>query len=216
MAKEDRNGKRKSREQRRSQNIRIPKLGYYLIITDTEGTEQCYFNGLQNSLSAEIQGKLVIKVVETKTANLIDKCLEYTAYEAQYRMPWIVFDRDKVPNFDDIIKEAGKWGINVGWSNPCFEIWMFAYYGNMPVIHESWICCSKFAELYKRKTNHKYNKADKDLYRRIAETGDEEIALQIAPRKYEECIRNGYTIPSEMCPCTTVHELVGEIKGKVN
>lgn len=216
MAKKDRNGQRKSREQRRNQNIRIPELGYYLIVTDTEGTEQCFFDGLQNSLPAEIQGKLVIKVVETKTANLIDKCLEYTAYEAQYRMPWIVFDRDKVPNFDAIIIEAGKWGINVGWSNPCFEIWMFAYYGNMPVIPESWTCCSKFAELYKRKTGQEYDKADKDLYRRIAETGDEEKALQIAPRKYEECIRNGYTIPSEMCPCTTVHELVGEIKGKVN
>lgn len=125
-------------------------------------------------------------------------------------------DRDKVPNFDDIIKEAGKWGINVGWSNPCFEIWMFAYYGNMPVIPKSWTCCSKFAELYKRKTGQEYDKADKDLYRRITETGDEEKALQIAPRKYEECIRNGYTIPSEMCPCTTVNKLVGEIKGKVN
>lgn len=95
MAKKDRNGQRKSREQRRNQNIRIPELGYYLIVTDTEGTERCYFDGLQNSLPTEIQDKLVIKVVETKTANLIDKCLEYTAYEAQYRMTWIVLTEIK-------------------------------------------------------------------------------------------------------------------------
>ena len=31
----------------------------------------------------------------------------------------------------------------------------------------------------------------------------------------EQCIKNGYTIPSQMCPCTTVYELVGEIKKKV-
>ena len=31
-----------------------------------------------------------------------------------------------------------------------------------------------------------------------------------------QCKREAKTKPSEMCPCTTVHELVGEIKGKVN
>ena len=58
--------------------------------------------------------------------------------------------------FDEIIKEAEDKGIQVGWSNPCFEIWI------------------------------------------------------------EQCKREDKTKPSEMCPCTTVHELVGEIKGKVN
>lgn len=48
----------------------------------------------------EVRNKLVIKVVETKTRSMIDKCLELTAYEAQYRIPWIVFDRDQVIGFD--------------------------------------------------------------------------------------------------------------------
>ena len=65
---------------------------------------------------------------------MIDKCLELTAYEAQYRIPWIVFDRDQVIEFDQIIAEAEKKDIQVGWSNPCFEIWMYAYFGAMPVI----------------------------------------------------------------------------------
>ena len=50
----------------------------------------------------------------------------------------------------------------------------------------------------------------------LIENGDEENALAIAQRKYEQCIKNGYTIPSQMCPCTTVHELVGEIRSKVS
>ena len=37
----------------------------------------------------------------------------------------------------------------------------------------------------------------------------------IAQQKLEQCKREGKTKPSEMCPCTTVHELVEEIKGKV-
>ena len=121
MAKGDRTGNRKTREQRRI--IKVPELGYYLIVTDTEGTECCFFAGLHQSLPEKVRNRLVIKVVETKTRSMIDKCLELTAYEAQYRIPWIVFDRDQVIGFDEIISEAEKKGIQAGWSNPCFEIW---------------------------------------------------------------------------------------------
>ena len=185
-------------------------------MTDTEATERCFFNGLHDSLSEDTKKKLVIKVVETKTQNMIEKCLEMTAYEAQYRIPWIVFDRDQVPNFDQIIRDAEKVGINVGWSNPCFEIWMYAYFGNMPAIHESWTCCSRFADLYEVRTGQKYSKADSDMYKRLCEYGDEDKALQIAAQKYEQCLRECKRIPSEMCPATTVHNLVGEIRRKVD
>lgn len=140
MARKDRTGNRKNREQRTIR--RVPEMGYYLVVTDTEATERCFFSGLHSSLSEETKKKLVIKVVETKTQDMIQKCLELTAYDAQYRIPWIVFDRDQVSNFDQIIKTAKEKGIHVGWSNPCFEIWMFAYFGSMPAIHESWTCCA--------------------------------------------------------------------------
>ena len=67
-----------------------------MIVTDTEATERCFFTGLHQALPEEVRNKLVIKVVETKTRVMIDKCMELTAYEAQYRIPWIVFDRDQV------------------------------------------------------------------------------------------------------------------------
>ena len=158
MAKKDRQGERKTRDQRR--NVRVPKL-----VTDTEGTERCYFDGLRKELPDDIKDKLVIKVVETKTADLIERSIEYTAYDPQYRIPWIVFDRDQVTDFDKIIAEAEKNGINVGWSNPCFEIWLYAYYGEMPGIIESWNCCSKFADIYKKHTGITYNKADEAMYK---------------------------------------------------
>lgn len=61
-----------------------------------------------------IKNKLVIKVVETKTRTMIDKCLEMTVYDAQYRMPRIVFDRDEVKDFDEFVKEAEAYGMEVG------------------------------------------------------------------------------------------------------
>lgn len=212
MARNDRTGNRKTRD--KGDKKRLPEMGYYLVVTDTEATERCFFIGLHASLPESVKQKLVIKVVETKTQNLIQKCREMTAYEAQYRIPWIVFDRDQVPNFDEIIKEASESDIHVGWSNPCFEIWMFTYFGSMPVINESWTCCSKFGELYEKRTGLKYSKADDDMYQRLTENGDETAAINLAQRKYDQCIRNGYSIPSQMCPCTTVHELVKEIQTK--
>ena len=94
MAKKDRTGNRKTRDQRKQ--FKVPELGYYLIVTDTEATERCFFTGLHKELSVDVRNKLVIKVVETKTRTMIDKCLELTVYDAQYRIPWIVFDRDQV------------------------------------------------------------------------------------------------------------------------
>ena len=133
MAKKDRTGNRKTRDQRKQ--FKVPELGYYLIVTDTEATERCFFTGLHQALPEDVRNKLVIKVVETKTRAMIDKCLELTAYDAQYRIPWIVFDRDQVQGFDEIIKEAEDKGIKVGWSNPCFEIWMYAYFGSYNIVY---------------------------------------------------------------------------------
>ena len=213
MAKKDRTGNRKPREQRKQS--RPPELGYYLIVTDTEATERCFFTGLHQALPEEVKNKLVIKVVETKTRTMIDKCLELTAYEAQYRIPWIVFDRDQVQGFDEIIDEAKRKDIEVGWSNPCFEIWLNAYFGSMPAIQDSWSCCSEFGRVYESKTGQKYSKSDEKIYGKLCMAGDEEKAIQIAQQKLEQCERDGKKNPSEMCPCTTVHRLVGEIRGKI-
>ena len=212
MAKIDRTGIRKNREQ--SRKLKNPELGYYLIVTDTEATERCFFTGLHQSLKAGVRNKLVIKVIETKTRIMIDKCLELTAYDAQYRVPWIVFDRDKVKDFDEIIFEAESKGIKVGWSNPCFEIWLHAYLGSMPAVQDSWNGCAEFGRRYEKMIGQKYLKADEKMYAKLYKAGNEEKALQIARQKLEQCIREGKTKPSEMCPCTTVHELVGEIKSK--
>lgn len=75
MAKKDRTGNRKIRERRKQ--YKIPELGYYLIVTDTEATERCFFTGLHQALPENVKNKLEIKVVETKTRAMIDKCLKY-------------------------------------------------------------------------------------------------------------------------------------------
>ena len=113
-------GKRRDRDKR--VGTRIPELGYYLIVTDIKETEKNYFEGLRDSIPEKLKDHLVIKVEKAKTVELVKKALELTGQDSQYRIPWIVFDRDQVKDFDDIVQEAEKSQGGAGWSNPCFEI----------------------------------------------------------------------------------------------
>ena len=53
MDRAERNGKRKTRDQLTKR--RVPELGYYFIVTDTEETEQNYMYGLRDSIPKELQ-----------------------------------------------------------------------------------------------------------------------------------------------------------------
>ena len=154
----ERNGKRKTREELLRR--RVPELGYYLIVTDTKETEKNYMNGLRESIPEGLRGKLVIKVSETKTEKLVSEAIETASLQPQYREPWIIFDRDRVKNFDQIIKDAEQNGIKAGWSNPCIEIWFSAYLGKMLVYDNSVACCNGFAQKYHRVTGKEYDKSD--------------------------------------------------------
>ena len=211
MARADRNGKRKSRE---SFQTRVPDLGYYFIVTDTEETEANYMYGLRDSLPKELQGRIVIKVSKAKTQELVKACKDQAALEPQYGQPWIVFDRDRVVTFDEIIEQAKREGVNVGWSNPCIEIWFDAYFGRMHSYSDSIICCRKFGETFKQKTGQEYHKDNTQIYAVLNRFGDESKAIQIAEKRLQGYLKEGIDKPSAMCPCTTAHRLVEEIQQK--
>lgn len=59
-------GKRKDRNQR--VGIRVPELGYYLIVTDTKETEKNYFEGLRINLS-RFQGRNILRRIKIFTAS---------------------------------------------------------------------------------------------------------------------------------------------------
>lgn len=209
----DRSGKRKTREQLSKR--RVPELGYYFIVTDTKETEQNYMLGLRDSIPKELQGKLVIKVCKAKTVELVSEALNMASLQPQYGEPWIVFDRDQVKGFDQIISTALEKGISVGWSNPCIEIWFSTYLGTMPPYQDSVSCCNGFAQKFTQVTGQKYQKVDAAIYQKLCRHGDEKQAIDIAQKKLDEHIRNCTNRPSEMCPCTTVHTLIREITGKI-
>ncbi len=213
MSREKRNGQRKVRSIGTRSNA--PDLGYYLIVTDAKETEQNYMFGLRDSIPDELKRRLIIKVSKTKTDNLVDEALSQAALQPQYGEPWIIFDRDQVKDFDDILQNAKAAGIKAGWSNPCIEIWFNAYFGAMPTYQTSVACCNGFEETFEKALKQKYKKSDKQIYHKLCQYGDEARAIEIAENKLKQCLINSVTKPSKMCPATTVHRLVKEIKSKI-
>lgn len=206
----ERNGNRKKRS---AFPKKLPDLGYYFIVTDTEETEKNYLYGLRDSLPKELQGRIVIKVSSTKTEALVAAC-EQADIDPQYRQCWIVFDRDKVTDFDQIIGEAASKDIKVGWSNPCIEIWFNAYLGKMPSVQDSVSCWKGFAALYEKKIGQQYEKSNQQIYTILNKLGDEASAIKLAENRLQAHLRDGKVHPSQMCPGTTLHHLVDEVRKK--
>ena len=121
-----------------------------------------------------------------------------------------------MPTFDKIIAEANAKGIEVGWSNPCIEIWFDAYFGKMHNYSDSDKCCSEFSNTFEKKTGQEYRKENPRNYELINRYGDEDKAIEIAERRFLEYKKNGFEKPSEMCPCTTLYKLVKAIRQKTN
>ena len=184
----------------------------YVIVTNTQGTEKNYFDGLRENLPEKAKRYVVVTTYETHLKTMIHKCRTEVYKDHQFRQEWLVFDRDEVKDFDEIIEKAEGYHLHCAWSNPCFEIWLYAYYGKMPEFLNSQQCWKSFGKEFQKRTGIPYEKNDRWLYRHLMETGDEEKAIQLAIQKLNQCYREGREIPSEMHPCTKVYELVKDIK----
>lgn len=204
----------RTQRQYRTGKLNTRNTEYYLIITDAKETEQNYLNGLKDSLNQSQQKRISIKIIrEKKPANLVKECLKIANLNERYEAHlWILLDRDEVSMFDEIIEDARENGINVAWSNPCIEIWFSAYFENIKSHTNSKQCISEFKILFNQKTGYPYHKNDSEIYKRLTQFGDEDVAIQRMKQKRKEYADAGITTASKMTPATEVDLLISEIK----
>jgi hypothetical protein len=212
MSKKERSGKIKVRDI----GFRKPDLGYYYIVTDAVETEPNYLNGIKNTLPDRVKGRLVIKVKSSKTYDMVETILNDISKSPIVYDPWIIFDRDQVKEFDQIIDRAEKYRINVGWSNPCIEILFLAYFGKAPSINDQKDCIREFENEYSKKIGKKYLKNNKEIYKELVENGDERLAINIIKGKRYEYLKSDIKKPSKMKGVSMVYRLLEEIGYKVN
>ena len=202
-------------EKRSERKKVLLKSGAYLIVTDTEKTEKYYFEGIKNIIPDSLKNDLQIKIYSNKAlSKIIDFAAEQRNKDERFRDIWLVFDRDEIKNFDRLIEKAKESKMNVGWSNPCFEIWLMSYFQNPKNINDSQKCCETFEKIFKENTDKNYEKSEEKIYNILCKKGDENKAIQRAREKYHQ-VRKEYSQPSKMIGCTTVYKLVEELKKKI-
>ena len=127
---------------------------------------------------------------------------------------WIVFDKDQIVDFDSLVLKAEKNKINVGWSNPCIEIFFLSYFDKNPNVSDQIDCINKFRLEYKKIVGKEYKKNNVDIYDELSKNGDELKAIEIHKNKYNNFIRKNENRPSKMVGVSMLYKLIEEINIK--
>jgi hypothetical protein len=117
---------------------RLPK-SRFIIYCEGEKTEPGYFNALGRVLRGslielELQPTGVPKTIAERA---VKRARQEGLAKASRRRPqysfqandqvWAVFDRDEHPSYEQSIDHCTHYGVGVGRSNPCFEIWLILH-----------------------------------------------------------------------------------------
>ncbi len=121
------------RSLRRKPAKRKPKVA---IVLFCEGgrTEPTYFEGLRRSLNNSlVQVEIVGGVGVPQT--VVDRAVERlqrirrrgaSSFERNDEV-WALFDEDEHPHVAEAVARASARGVSIGYSNPCFELWLLLH-----------------------------------------------------------------------------------------
>ena len=156
---------------RQSKGRALKKTIY--IFTEGE-TEKNYFSILNRKYNATVTVKVSVNHAHKQGMNLLNHALgkikSLTKTETKnLGGVYIIFDKDDIDN-DEMLKvlnKADNRGINIGFSNSCFEVWLLAHFEKPNVSHTK-------ERLYQRLEHHlhceqysKKHKNDIDLLKRM-------------------------------------------------
>jgi hypothetical protein len=125
----------------RAKATRLPKVRF-LIYCEGENTEPVYFKAFELFLkSAIIDVQTEPTGVPMSIARAaVDRARQEGLSKGSVRKPkdsfaqldqvWAVFDRDDHPGYSDAIQYCADFGVKVGRSNPCFEVWLILHQEN--------------------------------------------------------------------------------------
>jgi hypothetical protein len=124
----------------------------------------------------------------------------------------VIFDKDDFSDFDDAVEIGKQKGYSVGWSNQCFEYWIYLHfeYCDSDLHRSEWV--KKLDALFVDYglTENGYEKNMENLYELLNSFGGIGTAIKNAKRRmsdYDEAKQK----PSEMAPGTMVFKLVEEL-----
>ncbi|MBU4216409.1 RloB family protein [Candidatus Parcubacteria bacterium] len=190
-------------------NIRKPHT-VIKIFTEGINTEPKYFNSIRDELRmSEID--IVVWGLGDHTLPLVESVLKMKQEEGSDEDVatewWVVFDRDDHEHFDKSIKLAIDNGINVAYSNECFELWF--------ILHFEFLNTAIGRRQYEKKLSEllgkKYNKKSSfDVYELVKDK--EQVAIKNAKRLEKDFNDQGVSSYIKRDPSTLVYKLVERLR----
>jgi len=136
MARRDR-----ERKPSRRNPFRNPKP-VILIVCEGRNTEPDYFEGLVSEfrnprVDIELVGgkgtpKTLVAVAKEYREKALSKADKEGDENLAYDDVWCVFDRDDHLDIPDAFQMARDNGIQIAFSNPCFELWLLLHFRDQP------------------------------------------------------------------------------------
>lgn len=144
----------------------------FIIIAVEGKTEEKYFEKIRNDLQNQNIKLEILSPIENashpknRLTDLLSKLKDYSKEDSF----WLVCDVDRHHDLPAVIKQAKKEKIRPIISNPCFEVWLYLYCGDLKIIgdkvhfdatqiiNQGELDSQKMKEIYKKsKVNHNNN-----------------------------------------------------------
>ena len=194
---------------RREAGRRPPKY-HFLIVTNGEVTERKYFRDYGNDLSKK---GAVVWIEEPSFQNgnpsaVVKKAKELST-SSRYcfcEEIWAVFDKDDFPDFKDAVSSGQSGKIKIGYSNPCFELWLLLHFQDVSSDMTTKTVIDK-VESHFKKSGSKYEKNGK-IFDFVTTKGSEKEACRRA-----ENLEKTFE-PWKNPPSTSIHKLIEQINKK--
>lgn len=208
---------RAGRKRLRKENIKSPGPGNYLIVTEGTETEVNYFKNIKTIIEGLFRSKIIVDKISLKvegkgrtTMVLVNEALKMRSLST-YSEVWVVFDRDDNNDFDEAIRFAENEGLNVAWSNECFELWLLLHFQSLNSAISRNDYYSKLSHHFQKEkiNNGIYDKNIKEIFDVTYPCIDR--AIERSKDLIQEYKNNNIFLPSKMNPCTTVQSLVEEL-----
>ena len=197
--------------------LKAVKPGNYLIVTEGTETEVNYFKNIKRIIEEWFSNSIIVEKIELdvqgtarSTKVLVNEAIKKRSLKT-YSEVWVVFDKDDNKDFDDAIALAKKEGLNVAWSNECFELWLLLHFQDLKSAIGRDDYYSKLNTHFKDKNinNGKYDKNIYDIFDITSPYVD--IAIKRSNSLLEDHRCDNIFSPDKMNPGTTVQDLVEEL-----
>ncbi|MFV1466493.1 RloB family protein [Idiomarina sp. HB] len=196
----------------------------FRIFCEGEKTEPLYFKGLKEDKYPEHRSIIVIEDTDKNTpVQLVEQAIKSKKAGVKGDEVWVVYDRESPAKYEDELhhrarQKAEAHGINIGFSNVCFEYWILLHFQKTTTPYSNCADLEKHSGIkeYYQSIGLDYDKVQPELYDKIKDKVA--VAIDNAKRINQQsmdCAEHGKTAPYQLNPYVDVYELLDALENYV-